>query len=60
MKRKVKAGVLGGAIATLFVLTVSWLTGSQAPPGFEGALATVVGGGLAWFVPELADDPPAE
>jgi hypothetical protein len=42
MKRKVKAGVLGGAIATLFVL------------------ATVVGGGLAWFVPELADDPPAE
>lgn len=69
--RKVVAGALGGALATIVVWAAS-LGGVAVPPEVSAALATILGTLVAYIVPErlvatlveddslLIDEPPAE
>lgn len=41
--RKVAAGAVGGAAATVVVILLQWLVGTEVPVGLEGALATLLG-----------------
>lgn len=51
VKRKVQAGVLGGALGILVVWLIS-LTGTDVPAEVGGAFSTVFGGLLGYFVPD--------
>lgn len=48
--RKVSAQAIGAALATLAAYGVWLKTGHQMPPGVEGALATLLGLALGYFV----------
>lgn len=48
-EKEITATALGGAVATILVLTVEWLAGVEAPSGLEGALAVVFGAGTAYI-----------
>lgn len=54
--RKVAASTLGAAVATLAVLAAQTWAGVEIPPGFEGALAVVLGF-LAGYVVRERDAP---
>lgn len=41
--KEIGVQAIGGAAATLIVLSVSWITGTQPPAGLEGALAVLAG-----------------
>lgn len=65
MERKLKAGGIGGAIATLVVCVAVWFGAPQPPVGLEGALAVVAGAVVGWFTKsapagEDEDGPPEE
>jgi putative flippase GtrA len=51
IKRKVKAGGAGGAVATL-VMVVLGQFGIDLPPGTEAAIATIAGTLLSFWVKE--------
>lgn len=51
---KVTAGVLGGALATVVVVTIQLLTGVEFPVGFEAAVATILGFFAAYMTKEKA------
>ncbi len=56
-ERKVTAQAIGGAVATLIVLTAQMVNpGLEFPAGYEGALAVVVGAIAGWLTPNR---PPA-
>lgn len=50
--RKVTAGGIGAATATVLVGLAIWLGAPDPPVGFEGGLATVVGFIAAYFTNE--------
>ena len=56
--RKVGAGALGGAVATLVAIAWAQVTGDVAPAGLEAALATVIGFVVGYLVPESKTLPP--
>lgn len=41
--RKVTASAVGGATATVVVILLNWIVGTDAPAGLEGALAVLFG-----------------
>lgn len=51
-RRKVGANALGGAVAAIVAWGAAAFAGTDVPPGVEGAVATVVGFIVAYFVPE--------
>lgn len=58
--RKVGAGALGGAVATVLVIIWAAVTGDTAPTGLEGALAVIFSFIAGYFVsePSQPDDNP--
>lgn len=50
--RKVAAGTLGAALATVAVLAAQTWGGVEIPPGFEGSLAVILGFVASYFVRE--------
>lgn len=52
--RKVQAGVIGGAFATVVVGTAVWLGAPDPPMMLEGGIATLASFALAWFTRERA------
>jgi lipopolysaccharide export LptBFGC system permease protein LptF len=54
--RKVRAGGLGGAVATLTVWALSQFTGFKPDPGIVAALTTVITFAVAYFAPQSGGD----
>lgn len=52
---KVTAATAGAALATVCVIVVATLTGSNVPPGLEGALATVFAFIAGYLAPRALD-----
>jgi hypothetical protein len=53
--RKVGAQAIGASLATLAAYGVWLKTGHQMPPGVEGAMATMFGLALGYFVKDRAN-----
>jgi len=44
--KEIGAQEIGGALATVVVLTISWIVGQKPPAGLEGALAVLTGAAI--------------
>ena len=52
--RKVTGGIAGGAIACILVWAANRYLHADVPPEVAGALATIIGGGVAYIVRDRA------
>lgn len=47
--KEITAQAIGASLGTVFVLLLSWLLGTPAPPGLEGAVGVLFGAAVGFI-----------